>query len=272
MALRLAIIFPGQGTAGGEVSDTEVREVVEAQVGNSEVPYQLSVFANSVDTLHRLRESGIEPDVVAGHSLGEYAAAYAASSLGLEDAVRLVAKRDRLMNEASAESLGGMTAIIGAGAREVLEAVSAAGGTVVAANFNSPRQTVISGEEDALEEVAGRVGGKKRRLDVAGAFHSPLMQGAAIEMDGLLATVALEDPKIPMVSGMDGGILAKSDDVRIALRDQMLSPVRWVAVVEKLASLGVEEVVEAGGGTLIRMLRDFGDVEIKGRAAKEVLV
>lgn len=272
MALRVAIVFPGQGTAGGKVSDPEVREAVNARVGNGEVPYQLAVFASSVDVLHKLRERSVEPEVVAGHSLGEYAAAYASGSLGLEDAVRLVAERDRLMSEASKESPGGMTAIIGAGTQEVVEAVNEAEGTVVAANFNSPRQTVISGEEDALEEVTGRVGGKKRKLDVAGAFHSPLMQGAAIEMDGLLAMVPLEDPKIPMISGMDGAILAKSDDVRVALQDQMLSPVRWVAVVERLASLGVEEVVEAGGGTLIRMLRDFGDVEIKRRAAKEVLV
>jgi len=272
LGLRVAIVFPGQGTAGSEISDPEVREAVNTRIGDGEVPYQLSVFASSVDILHTLRESGIEPGVVAGHSLGEYAAAYAAGSLGLQDAVRLVAERDRLMSEASAESHGGMTAIIGADAREVVEAVNQAEGTVVAANFNTPRQTVISGEEEALEEVAGRVGGKKRKLDVAGAFHSPLMQGAAIEMDELLATVALEDPKIPMISGMDGAILAKSDDVRVALRDQMLSPVRWIAVVERLAALGIEEVVEAGGGTLIRMLRDFGDVEIKGQVAKEVLV
>lgn len=272
MALRLAVVFPGQGTAGGEVSDREVREAVRSHVGDGEVPYQLSVFASSVDTLHKLRENGVDPDVVAGHSLGEYAAAYAAGSLGLEDAVRLVMERDRLMGEASRENPGGMTAIIGAGAREVLEAVDEAGGTVVAANFNTPRQTVISGEEPALEEVAGRVGGKKRKLDVGGAFHSPLMQEAAIAMDGVLATVSLEDPKIPMISGMDGAILAKADDVRLALRDQMLSPVRWVAVVERLASLGVEEVVEAGGGTLIRMFRDFDDVEIERRAAKEVLL
>ncbi len=272
MALRLAIVFPGQGTAGGEVSDSEVREAVEARVGEGEVPYQLSVFASSVDTLHRLRESGVEPDVVAGHSLGEYAAAYATGSLSLEDAVRLVAERERLMSEASTEMPGGMMAIIGAGTHEILEALNTTDGTVVAANFNSPRQTVISGEEDALEVVAGRVGGKKRKLDVAGAFHSPLMQGASIQMNELLAMVALDDPKIPLISGMDGAILAKADDVRLALQDQMLSAVRWVAVVERLAALGVEEIVEAGGGTLIRMLKDFRDVEIKGRAAKEVLV
>ena len=268
--LRLAILFPGQGTPGGEASG-EIREAVRSVVGDGEVPYQLSVFASSVETLHGLREKGVEPDVVAGHSLGEYAAAYATGSLALYDAVRLVAERDRLMAQASRENPGGMTAIIGAGPREVLEAVEATEGVVVAANFNTPRQTVISGERDALEEVAGRVGGKKRGLDVSGAFHSPLMLEAAAGMDGLLADVSLEDPVIPMISGMDGGVLAKADDVRLALRDQMLAPVRWVAVVERLSALGVEEVVEAGGGTLVRMLRDFKDVELRGRAAKEIL-
>ena len=98
MALRLAVVFPGQGTPGGEVSG-EVGEAVSRYAGDGEVPYQLSVFASSIDTFHKLKK-GVEPDVVAGHSLGEYAAAYAAGSLGLEDGVRLVAERDRLMTEA----------------------------------------------------------------------------------------------------------------------------------------------------------------------------
>jgi [acyl-carrier-protein] S-malonyltransferase len=97
------------------------------------------------------------------------------------------------------------------------------------------------------------------------------MQEAAVAMDALLAEVPLKDPEIPMVSGIDGAILAKADDVRLALTDQMLSPVRWIAVVERLAGLGVEEVVDAGEGTLVRMLRDFKDVELRGRAAREVL-
>ncbi len=271
MALRLAVVFPGQGTPGGEVGGGIWEAVQQYDAGDGKLPYQISVFASSIDTFHRLAEKGVKPDVVAGHSLGEYAAAYAAGSLGMEDGVRLVAERDRLMSEASVHHPGGMTAIIGAGAREVADAVDSAEGAVVAANFNTPRQTVISGEIGAMEAVAGRVGGKKRKLDVAGAFHSPFMQEAAMTMEALLAEVPLKDPEIPMISGIDGAVLAKADDVRLALRDQMLSPVRWVAVVERLAALGVEEVVEAGGGTLIRMLRDFRDVEIEGRVAKEVL-
>ena len=271
MALRLAVVFPGQGTPGGEVGG-EIREYVrQYDAGDGELPYQLSVFVSSIDTLRKLVRNGVKPDVVAGHSLGEYAAACAAGSLGLEDGVRLVAERDRLMTEASARNPGGMTAIVGAGAREVADAVDSTNGVVFAANFNTPRQTVISGEREAMEDVAGLVGGKKRKLDVAGAFHSPFMREAAVAMEVLLTEVPLSDPEIPMIRGIDGGVLAKADDVRIALTDQMLSPVRWVAVVERLAALGVKEIVEAGGGTLVRMLRDFKDVEIEGQAAKEVL-
>jgi len=269
--IRRAVVFPGQGTGGGEVSG-EVREVVRARVGEGEVPYQLSVFASSVDLLYRLRGRGIEPDVVAGHSLGEYAAAHAAGSLGLEDAVRLVAERDRLMNEAARENPGGMVALIGADPMEVVRAAEEADGVVVAANFNTPRQTVISGESEALEAVAERVGGRKVRLGVAGAFHSPLMLEASRAMDALLSEVVLRDPEIPMVGAMDGGVLATAGDVRLALRNQMLSPVRWVAVVERFLDLGVEEIVEAGeDGTLTRMLRDFRRRGIEGRTAREVL-
>ena len=262
-------MFPGQGTAGGEVSG-EIRETIRRVLGEANIPYQLSVFASSVDTFHRFREKGLEPRVVAGHSLGEYAAAYAAGSLGLEDGLRLVVERDRLMTEASREAPGGMTAIIGIGAREVVDAVDITRGVVVA-NFNTPRQTVISGEKEAMEDVSQRVGGKKRRLDVAGAFHSPLIQEAAIAMDALIAAVPLEEPKIPMISGIDGSILTKGDDLRGALRQQMLLPVRWVDVMERLAFLGVEEVVEAGEGTFVRMLRDFRNLKIRGLPAKEVL-
>jgi [acyl-carrier-protein] S-malonyltransferase len=269
--IRRAIVFPGQGSGGGEGSG-EVREAVRAQVGDGEVPYQLSVFAGSVDLLYKLRDAGVEPDVVAGHSLGEYAAAHAAGALGLADAVRLVAERDRLMNEAAAENPGGMVALIGADPMEVARAADEAEGVVVAANFNTPRQTVISGEDEALELVGERVGGRKVRLGVAGAFHSPLMLEAATAMEAMLSQVALRDPLVPMVSATDGAVLATAADVQLALRNQMLSPVRWVAVVERFLSLGVEEIVEAGeDGTLTRMLRDFRRKEVVGRKAGEVL-
>jgi [acyl-carrier-protein] S-malonyltransferase len=268
---RRAIVFPGQGSGGGEIS-REVREAVRGHIGGEEMPYQVSVFASSVDLLFRLRGRGVEPDVVAGHSLGEYAAAHAAGSLGLEDGVRLVAERDRLMNEAAQEHPGGMVALIGAESVDVVQVAEEVGGVVVAANFNTPRQTVISGETAGLKAVADRVGGRKVQLGVAGAFHSPLMNEAARAMEVLLSEVALEDPLIPMVSATDGGVLVKASDVRLALRNQMLSPVRWVAVIERFLDLGVEEIIEAGeDGTLTRMLRDFRLREIKGHTASQAL-
>src|SRR5215212_10876952 len=158
--MERAIVFPGQGTVGGEITGI-ARDAVLDYVGDETVPYQLSVFAGTVDLLYGLREAGIEPDVVAGHSLGEYAAAHAAGSLGLTDGVRLVSERDWLMNVASRENPGGMVALIGADPDDVAEATEEAEGIVVAANFNTPRQIVISGQVDALEEVTELVRGRR---------------------------------------------------------------------------------------------------------------
>lgn len=144
MALRLAVVFPGQGTPGGEIGGEIWEAVPRYDVGDGELPYQLSVFANSIATFHKLKENGVEPDVVAGHSLGEYAAASAAGSLGLHDGAWLVTERDRLMTEASARNLGGMTAIIGASAREVADAAASAHRNRGAANIKTPRPPVIN--------------------------------------------------------------------------------------------------------------------------------
>jgi [acyl-carrier-protein] S-malonyltransferase len=176
------------------------------------------------------------------------------------------------MSEASRENPGGMVALIGADPDSVTKATKEADGIVVAANFNTPRQTVISGQIDALEEVKERVRGRSRRLEVAGAFHSPLMAGAARKMDELLAEVEFEEPNILMVGATDGQLLTTADEVLEALRNQMLSPVRWIAVVARLLDLGVREIFEAGqDGTLTRMLRDFRRNDLEGRAAAEVL-
>lgn len=269
---RRAVVFPGQGTAGGADISGEVEEAVKAEIGGGEVPYQLSVFATSVDLFHKLRENGVEPDVVAGHSLGEYAAAHAAGSLSLADGVRLVAERDRLMSEASRKNPGGMIAIIGTDPGAVSEVVANAEGVVVAANFNTPRQTVISGEEDALETASEKIKGRKVKLEVAGAFHSPLMEEAAAEMRELLSSIEFGEPKVPMVSATDGVLITNAGDLRDALQKQMLSAVRWVSVVERFSEFGVEEIIEAGeGGTLIRMLRDFKDEKFDGKTASEAM-
>lgn len=266
-----AVVFPGQGSVGGEVSG-EVAEALRQRVGDGEPPYQLAVFAGSMDLFYRLRDAGVEPDLVAGHSLGEYAAAHAAGSLGLEDGVRLVAERDRLMTEASEKSPGGMVAVIGADPEEVERVVNGSEGVVVAANFNTPRQTVISGEKEALEGILGEIKGRKVPLNVNGAFHSPLMEGAAARMEELLAEVEFLEPEVPMVGAAQGEVLRTAREIRAALREQMLSPVRWAAVMGRFFEMGVDEIFEAGeDGTLTRMLRDFKRKDVRGVTAKEAL-
>ncbi len=109
-------------------------------------------------------------------------------------------------------------------------------------------------------------------LRVAGAFHSPLMAEASESMDVLLSAARVDDPAIPMVGASDGEVLASAEEVRSALRKQMLSPVRWGAVIETFLSMGVSEIVESGqDGTLTRMLRDFRRKDITGLTAMEVL-
>ena len=271
MARMRAVVFPGQGTVGGEVSG-EVAEALRRRVADGEPPYQLAVFAGSVDLFYRLREAGVEPDVVAGHSLGEYAAAHAAGSLNLDDGVRLVGERDRLMTEAAEKTPGGMVAVIGADPEEVERAVGEAEGIVVAANFNTPRQVVVSGEKEALDSALEAIKGRKVPLRVAGAFHSPLMEGAAARMEKLLAGVEFAEPEFPMVGAADGEVLRTGRAIRAALREQMLLPVRWNAVMERFFEMGVDEIFEAGeDGTLTRMLRDFKRKDVRGVAAKEAL-
>ncbi len=269
--MERAVVFPGQGSGGGEVSG-EVLEAVRARIGDSELPYQLSVFAASVDLLYRLRNADIGADVVAGHSLGEYAAAHACGSLGLEDGVGLVVERGRLMEEAALEHPGVMVALIGADPDRAARAAEETEGTVVAANFNTPRQTVISGTADAVQAASERAGGRSVPLGVAGAFHSPLMAEASRGMTGMLKEVELREPVVPMVGASDGTVLGTAEEVRAALQHQMLSPVRWVSVMERLFELGVGEIVEAGrDGTLTRMLRDYRRKDVFGKKAEELL-
>ena len=269
--IERAVVFPGQGSVGGETTGA-ARDAAIDYIGDAVLPYQLSVFAGSVDLLYRLREAGILPDVVAGHSLGEYAAAHAAGCLGLADGVRLVAERDRLMGEASRENPGGMVALIGADPDECREGCGGGRRYRRCGELQHAAPDRRLRAEGCLEEVAGRVRGRKVKLEVSGAFHSPLMEGAAREMDALLGEVGLEEPEIPMVGATDGAVLTTAEEVRGALRNQMLSPVRWVDVVERLLDLGVREIFEAGeDGTLTRMLRDFKRKDVEGRTAGEVL-
>jgi [acyl-carrier-protein] S-malonyltransferase len=135
----------------------------------------------------------------------------------------------------------------------------------VVANYNSPCQTVVSGLRDAVGDAVSRIRGRKVPLNVSFAAHSPYVAAAGEKMRGVLDAVEFRKPEVPIVSAIDGSVLTSAGTVKEALKSQMVAPVRWVKVVDTLARMRVEELIElGGGGVLIRMLRDFELPSLKG--------
>ena len=257
-----AFVFPGQG---GKVVEPEgrllpaIREVV-----GDRIPEQVKVFARAAQDADESREIALCPDVVAGHSLGEYGAAYAAGCFDLKTGIWLVAERDRFLAEAATDVPGGMVAILKADPAEVEKVLDESEGSVVA-NYNSPRQTVISGLKDALGDAVSKIRGRAVRLNVSFAAHSPYVAAAGERMREVLDSVEFRRPEVPMVSAVDGSILETAEAVQEALKRQMVAPVRWVKVVDTLTRMRVEEWIElGGGGVLTRMLRDFELPTLRG--------
>jgi len=257
-----AFVFPGQG---GKVVEPETRllPVIRRVVGER-IPDQVKVFARAVADADESRELDLRPDVVAGHSLGEYGAAYSAGCFDLETGLWLVSERDRFLSQAARDTPGGMVAILKADPAEVEKVLDDSEGSVVA-NYNSPRQTVISGLKGALGDAVSKVRGRAIRLNVSFAAHSPYVAAAGEKMRGVLDSAEFQAPEVPMVSAVDGSVLETAEAVREALKSQMEAPVRWVKVVETLARMRVEEWIElGGGGVLTRMLNDFELPSLKG--------
>ena len=222
---------------------------------------QPCLLTTSVAALRALEERArVTPAVVAGHSVGEYAALVAAGVLELDAALRLVARRAELMAAVDVE--GGMTAVIGVG-REVVEAVvdSVARPTeLVVANDNAPGQIVISGLRETLEaaEELLRQGGARRviRLPVSGPFHSPLMAGVAEQLAEAFEREAWSDARVPIMSNVTAEPVTDAGRIRALLAEQVRSPVEWTRCVQRMAEDGVDVAIECGAGrALVGMLR-----------------
>ena len=257
-----AFVFPGQG---GEVPEPEARllPTIRRIVGEH-IPDQVKIFARAARDADESRELNLCPDVVAGHSLGEYGAAYAAGCFDFETGLWLVAQRDHFLAEAAKDTPGGMVAILKADPAEVEKALGGSEGSVVA-NYNSPCQTVISGLKGTLGDAVSKIRGRAIRLNVSFAAHSPYVATAGEKMRSVLDSVEFQQPEVPVVSAVDGSVLETADAVRQALKSQMVAPVRWVRVVETLARMRVEEWIELGGGSVLtRMLKDFELPSLKG--------
>ena len=263
-----AFVFPGQG--GGVVEPAPRLLPAIRRIVGGQIPEQVKIFARAAQDADESRELDLCPDVVAGHSLGEYGAAYAAGCFDLETGLWLVSQRDRFLVEAAKDVPGGMVAILKADPAEVEKAVDDSVGSVIA-NYNSPRQTVISGLRGTLGDAVSKIRGRAIRLNVSFAAHSPYVASAGEKMRDVLDSVKLHEPEVPVVSAVDGSVLETSGAVKEALKRQMVAPVRWVKVVETLAQMRVEEWIElGGGGVLTRMLKDFELPSLRGTTFEDL--
>ncbi len=218
---------------------------------------QPAILAVSVATYRVLEEKGLSPDFVAGHSLGEYSALVAAGALKFADAVRVVRKRGTYMQEAVPAGKGAMAAIMGLSPAVVTDVCkrAAQGEVCTPANLNSPDQTVISGDADAIKravELASQAGAKRAViLAVSAPFHSALMMPAQEKLAKDLAKIKFSNLKFPLVTNVDADTIETGEQAREALIRQVSMPVRWEESVRTLIEEGVNTFVEVGPGKVL---------------------
>lgn len=276
----VAWVFPGQGSqevgSGADLyaSSPAARQVFEradATLGfplsqlcfqgpedvlRQTINAQPAIMAVSLACLEAAREAGLlaeEPAFVAGHSLGEYTALVAAGTLDVDDGLRLVRERGRLMQMAGEERPGTMAALLGLD-EEAATALCRETGAQVC-NLNAPGQAVIGGTLAAVEAVLdlARQRGARRaiRLNVSGAFHTDLMAPAVESMAGVLDGITLRDPQVPVVANGSAGPLTSAGQVRDELLYQLDHPVQWQRSVEHMAGAGVATFIELGPGQVL---------------------
>jgi [acyl-carrier-protein] S-malonyltransferase len=237
---------------------------------------QPAILTCSMATLAVLREKGLDPAYVAGHSLGEYSALVAAGALSFPDALRLVRRRGRYMQEAVPDGLGAMAAVMGL-APEKLEDVcqqAAQGEVVSAANLNSPGQIVIAGHRGAIEravELAKQAGARKAVvLQVSAPFHCALMQPAADRLAGDLDAAAISDLKVPLVNNVAAREITTAEDARDGLKKQVVNAVRWEDSMRVLVARGVDRYVEVGCGKVLTGLLRNIDRSLNGAHVEDL--
>ncbi len=294
---KIAFVFPGQASQyvgmGREIAQTPVGEKLFSQADGAlgfplsklcfEGPAeeltltyntQPAIVTVSLIAFNLLAEKGIKPEMVAGHSLGEYSALAAAGTISFLDAVRLVRIRGQLMHDATKSVSGGMAAIIGLTPEDV-EAIcreASAAGIVQAANYNSAIQTAISGERAGLEkaiELATAWGAKRAvMLPVSAPFHSRLMDPVAEKFQPDLAAAAIKDAALPVVANVTAQPETAADEIRRNLIAQVNGPVRWKATIDYMIGAGIDTFVEVGPGKVLTGMLKKDHRELAGFAVE----
>ena len=229
---------------------------------------QPAIFTVSMIAYELLKNEGIEPEMVAGHSLGEYAALCAAGVFDFETGLKLVRKRGELMSSAVNDgSEGTMAAIIALDQSKIEEICNEVDGVCELANINSPMQIVISGEKEAIKEameLASEAGAKKVvELNVSSAFHSQLMEPAKNKLKNYIDSIEFNDPVIPVIANSTANIVKNKDEIVLALEKQLTSPVRWVESMELMGNEDIDLALEVGPGRVLKALMRRIDRSIK---------
>jgi [acyl-carrier-protein] S-malonyltransferase len=277
------MLFPGQGSQTPDMRDqverhrpdllelaqSEVSDDLFERAGDGTRWAQPAIFCAALAGYEVLKDR-YEPNLMAGHSLGEISALVAAGALDAEDGLRLVAARGRLMQEAAEETGDGGMLAVRARDRAPVEQVAARTNLSIA-NDNAPDQLVLSGALAALDEAEALLREQRvraKRLPVAGAFHSPLMEPAVEPFRGLAEHVEVRAPRVPVLSCVTA---APFQDVREQLVRAIVSPVRWTDVMSALRDLGATRYVETGPGRVLTNLvrKSLEDVEAEAPLAME---
>ncbi|WP_418964814.1 ACP S-malonyltransferase [Cetobacterium sp.] len=288
---KIAFVFPGQGTQyvgmGKELYENNelARKEFDKIFSNLDFDLKAVMFEGSEEELKDtkntqpaivamslvleklLREKGINPDYVAGHSVGEYAAIGSAGFLPMEEAVKLTSLRGKAMSEVSREVAGTMAAIIGLEADKIVETLKEIDGVVEAVNFNEPKQTVIAGEKEAIGKacVALKEAGARRamELSVSGPFHSSLMQPAGEILKEALEGFDFENSQTILIGNTTATEIKDIEALKEELYRQSFGPVKWVDTIVALKDAGVTTVYEVGPGKVLNGLIKKIDKDIE---------
>ena len=280
-----AFVFPGQGSQkvymghdlftsskvgkkyfdlANKIMDTDIQSIIfngpEEKLKETQYT-QPAIYIVSVILGHILLEEGQQPDMVAGHSLGEYSACTIAGSLTFETGLSLVKLRAESMQDVGTTDPGTMAAIIGMADEDVISmcnTISSDESVVVAANFNYPGQVVISGNINAVHETmakAPELGAKMaKELNVSGAFHSPLMEPAKKRLSAALDNIEINTATIPVYANVTAEPMIETDEIRSNLKNQLDCPVKWHETIDNMKTAGATEMVEVGPGRVLQGL------------------